>query len=573
MKKKLLSILLAASMLLIPATAFAEEGQPAADTTGNTAAEAVQADPAPAQATDNTQADPAAAQAAENAQTDPAAVPAAENAQTDPTAAPAAENAQTDPAAAPAADTAQDEWKEGWNKERTQYKNENGEIVKGLFKAMQSNSIGALFYADKDGYVVKTPGLITVNYPDVRYLRISDAEGSTGFAKVGDTDSNSYTYLIGEKGEGAIVEKPTTFKTSKGTVIVQENGTVLTKQGFVDVDGVRRYVTTKGYMKTKAGWVRLNGKKYRVSSKGIVRTKVGAFTVDGVRYVIPNSSNDGALAATRGVYKAKDWLYFVKNTKGQLGKNLAYKIGSKVYHVNSNGTVKVGKHKWKDGKYYFSTQKGYLRTKAGLMTRNGKRFLVRKGGQVVVSQKVKYKGNFYIANKYGTIKTGLFKWKGDLYYASDKGVLKSKAGIIQYQGNDYFVWGGGVVAVSKMFYWGGKLYAADENGHLLTGLFRKGNSYYFADADHSVRTSEGVLTNNGSYYYNKKGGGLARNQWVEYGGKHYYAGDNAAFRTGTFTISGVTFHASNTGVISDEEYKKLFPDPADDEGDDVEDVD
>ena len=373
--------------------------------------------------------------------------------------------------------------------------------------------------------------------------------------------------------EGAIVETAKIYTTSKGKVIVQDDGTVRTARGFVTVDGVRRYVTSKGYMKTKAGWVRMDGKKYRVSEGGVVRTKEGAFTVDGVRYVIPAGSTDGALATTRGVVKAKDWLYFVRNTKGQLGKNLAYKVGSKVYHVTSKGVVRVGKHKWKDGKYYFSTQKGYLRRTNGLITRNGKRFMVKKGGLVVVSQKFKYKNHYYIASSTGTIKTGLFTWHKTLYYANAKGVLQSSAGMVTYNGYDYFVFGGGEVAVSKMFYWKGKLYAADGNGHLLTGLFKKGNTYYYADADHSVRTSEEIFKYKNSYYYNKKGGGLARNQWVEYGGKHYYAGDNAALRTSQFTISGVTFHPSSSGVISDEEYKKLFPDPAEDEGDEVEDID
>lgn len=458
----------------------------------------------------------------------------------------------------------------GWNADRTQYIGEDGKPVTGLFKAKMSDDVGALFYADENGNVVKTQGLITVDYPNKRYLCTKISGGHVGFREVGAVDKNSYTYLVGE--EGAIVETATIYNTAEGKVIVQDNGTVLKKAGFVDVNGARYYVKSSGYMKTNSGWIRVNSKKYRVGEGGVIRTKVGSFKVGKYRYVIPEGS-DGALRTSKGVVSANSKLYYVRNAKGQLGVYRSYTVGSKVCHVNKNGVVKVGRHKWKDKKYYYSTKKGFLKTKGGMITQSGKRFFVKKGGLVIVNKKFRYKKKVYIAGSNGVLKTGMFSWRGTKYYANSKGMLKSEAGMIEYEGNDYFVWGGGEVAVNKMFYWNGKLYAADGEGHLLTGLFKRGNTYYFADADHSVRTSEEIFKYKNNYYFNKRGGGLARNEWVDFGGKHYYAGDNAAFRVSAFTISGVTFHPANNGVISDEEYKKLFPDPADDEGDDVEDVD
>lgn len=564
MKKRLLTILLAASMvLMIPVAAFAEEE--GAQATETPAVEAIET--AEDAAGDIVAVEPEDFEAVEAVETTEVTQEAKQAAAEEtPAETPAAETPEVT-AEQPAVET-------GWNADRTQYRDENGNLVTGLFKAKMSDGVGALFYADDSGNVVKKQGLITVAYPKTRFLRTTDSEGHVGFRDVGSVDKNTYTYLIGGE-EGAIVETAKIYTTSKGKVIVQDNGTVKTTAGFVtDENGIRRYVTTKGYVKTKAGWVRYNGRKYRVNGEGVVRTKVGAFTINGIRYVIPSSSKYGALQTKRGVTKAKDWLYFVRNDKGQLGKNLAYTVGSKVYHVTKKGVVITGKHKWKDGKYYFSTKSGHLRTKAGLITRDGKRFLVRKGGLVVVNQKSKYKGNYYISDKYGNIYTDMFTWKGTLYYASDKGVLKNSPGIITYKGNDYFVQSGGVVAINKMFRYNGKLYASDANGHLLSGLFKKGSTYYYADTNHVVNTDQEIITYKGSYYYNKRGGGLARNEWVNVGDKHYYAGDSAAFKTSTFTISGVTFNPSSTGAISDEEYKKLFPDPAEDEAEDtVEDVD
>lgn len=452
----------------------------------------------------------------------------------------------------------------GWNADRTQYTLDDGTLAKGLFKAKMKDDVGALFYADDNGNVVKTPGIITVDATKTRFLRTQDAEGHWGFREVGAVDKNTYSYLIGENGEGAIVETAKIYTTSAGRYIVQENGTVMATAGFATVDGVTYYVNSKGVISTVKGWVKANGKKYRVGEGGVVRTKEGAFSVGSERYVIPTGS-DGAICTKRSAVKAKSWLYFVRNKEGQLGKNLTYKIGSKKYHVTSKGVVKVGKHKWKDGKYYFSTQKGYLRTTAGLITRDGKRFHVKKGGLVTVNQKFKYKGKNYIAGKDGTIFTGLFTWKGTLYYANERGALNSTAAIITHNGYDYFVAGNGVVTVNKVFSWKGKLYGADEKGHLQDGIFKKGSKYYYADTNHVIRTAEQILQYKGYYYFNKKGGGLARNEWVNYNNKHYYAGDDAAFKTKTFSKSGVTFNPSSTGEISDEEYKKLFPDPAEDE--------
>jgi len=561
MKKRLLTILLAASMvLMIPAAAFAEdENTQAAETP------AVEATEIAEEAEQTVTETPVTEEAAAEEETATQEMSKAVAEETTPEA--------TQPSQEqPAAQTEEPAIETGWNDDRTQYRDEEGNLVKGLFKAKMSDGVGALFYADENGNVVKTQGLITVAYPKTRFLRTTDAEGHVGFRDVGSADQNTYTYLIGEK-EGAIVETAKIYTTSKGKVIVQDNGTVKKTAGLAEVDGKLYYVKASGYIRTDIGWKRLdNGNLYRIGKGGVIRTKVGQFKVGSDRYVI--KSSDGVVVTKKGPVRVNGKLYFVRSKYGKLGSNKAYKYEDKVYHVNKYGAIKVDKHKWKDGKYYFATKWGYLKTKTGFVSRNGYRFLVKKGGLVVVSQKFKYKGNLYIANKYGSVKTGMFKWKGTLYYADDKGKLKKDAGIIEYKGYDYLVTGNGVVAVNKMSYYKGDLYASDSNGHLLTGIFKRGNTYYYAKNDYKVDAAQEIITYKGNYYYNKKGGGLARNEWVNVGDKHYYAGDNAAFRTSTFTISGVTFHPSSTGSISDSEYKKLFPDPEEDEaGDNVEDID
>ena len=266
----------------------------------------------------------------------------------------------------------------GWNADRTQYTLEDGTLAKGLFKAKMKDGVGALFYADDNGNVVKTPGtIVTVPGDRVRFLRSQDTEGHEGFREVGAIDKNAYSYLIGVSGEGAIVEIAGAHETSAGKVVVQENGTVLTTKGFADINGVRYYIGDGGIVRTAAGWIRVNGKKYRIEAGGVVRTQAGAFVVGSDRYVIPTGS-DGALCTTKGVASANGKLYFVKTSNGKLGTYKVYKLGSKSYHVNKTGVIRVGRHKWKDKKYYYSTSGGFLKTKEGMVTQDGKRFHVNK---------------------------------------------------------------------------------------------------------------------------------------------------------------------------------------------------
>lgn len=353
------------------------------------------------------------------------------------------------------------------------------------------------------------------------------------------------------------------------TIYYLEDGTAATglfKAETADGTEALYYANKDGVVKTTAGWVYQDGNKYRVSKSGTVRTQEGVFIVGDYRYVIPNGAVNGAICRKVGPVKVNGVLYYVRNKNGRLGIHKAYKLNKKVYHVSSKGVVSTGKHKWKDGKYYYSLKAGNLKTTSGMVVVGKNRFYVKKGGLVTVSKKFKYKSNYYIASKNGNVYTGLFKWSKALYYASDKGILKAKAGIVTVDKSEYYVAKGGKVYVNKMISADGKKYCADSEGKLHKGLFKFGEKYYFAEKDHKIRTIAKVFKYGSKYYFNKKGGGLARNEFVEFENKFYYAGDNAAFLTAKFNKNGVTFHPAENGELPEEEYRKLYPlDDSDDD--------
>ena len=148
--------------------------------------------------------------------------------------------------------------KNDWNADRTIYYDASGKPTKGLFKAKMSDGVGALFYAGDDGKVVKKPGKVTVSGNKKRFLRSKDSEGHWGFRQV--YDGTSYSYFVGNNGEGAIAEDPKIYNCSAGKYYVRKNGTIKVVAGFIDIDGKRYYVRKGGLIRTTQGWLKYKNK-------------------------------------------------------------------------------------------------------------------------------------------------------------------------------------------------------------------------------------------------------------------------------------------------------------------------
>ena len=120
--------------------------------------------------------------------------------------------------------------------------------------------------------------------------------------------------------------------------------------------------------------------------------------------------------------------------------------------------VKKGKY------YYYKDAKGKIRTKAGFVTVDGKKYYVRKGGKIKTNATFKIKKKYYRADKYGVIKTGVYKWNGYYYYSDASGVLRKTAGFVTWNGNSYYVKKGGKIIVNDCFTANNMPYVADSTG-------------------------------------------------------------------------------------------------------------
>ena len=159
--------------------------------------------------------------------------------------------------------------------------------------------------------------------------------------------------------------------------------------------------------------------------------------------------------------------------------------------------------------YYIDPETGEKRTEAGFITYDGKQYYIQDGGVIAVSKTVHVDDDRYHADASGAIMTGVHKWKGLKYYSSVvSGKLKSVRGFVNFNGRKYHVYNSGKVAVKKFFGFEGKLYIAGTKGPIYHGV-HKWNDYYY----YSGKKSGAIRTSQGLATWNKK------QYFIEDGGK------------------------------------------------------
>ena len=452
-------------------------------------------------------------------------------------------------------------WTSGWNAAKTQYKKE-GVIQTGLFKGVKKNGSEeyALFHADKEGFIEKREGPVVVDGLEKgKYFSFNGRAFDYDAALIGPV---TYFQKYDSAFDCYCMDEVAGIKTYSGKkYYLTTTGIVETNAGLLPLSDGTYYVQAGGEIYITPGWVdAANGNRYFLdNAEGRLRTAAGVFEYAGSKYV---SLAGGPVHRSPGFVNAGGARYYVADSSGALLINREFTVGSNKYHALADGTIGVGAHKW--GKYYyFGDANGVIRTKKGVVSLAGNKYYVKKGGKLTTNKKVKYKGKTYIASSNGAFFKGIFTWKKNLYYASSKCVLRTKAGVFSYNGSRYCSKKGGKLYKNKLFTSKGKKYLAQSDGSLKAGSFSWKGKLYLTNAKCAIITKAGLYTYGSHQYYVKKGGPLAVNQFVTYKDNHYYAGSDGAIVKKTFTYKGITITPnSQTGVISLEEYWKAFPNEA-----------
>lgn len=123
--------------------------------------------------------------------------------------------------------------------------------------------------------------------------------------------------------------------------------------------------------------------------------------------------------------------------------------------------IKKGKY------YYYKKANGKIRKKAGFVRDNGNRYYVRKGGRIRTNTTFKVKKKQYRAYSNGIIATGIYKWNKKYYYSKPStGQWIKTEKLVSWNGSRYYVQKGGVVLMDDVFVLNNLPYAADKDGHV-----------------------------------------------------------------------------------------------------------
>lgn len=260
----------------------------------------------------------------------------------------------------------------------------------------------------------------------------------------------------------------------------------------------------------------------RVSEAG----KTGWRTKNGKKYYLINGKR-----TTGKTRVGSHWYYF--NPEMQTGLIKDQKSGA-IYYAAGTGALKTGWRTVGKDTYYFWTasKDGHTKYEAatGKSKVDGKWYLFGKNGVLLhglheVGEKT------YYADSKGRIKTGLRTIGGKKYYFQTSGDDRGAA----YKG---FKTVGG-----KRYYFG---FAAK------TGLFKKKGNYYYADADGVLQTGWKTIGGKKYYFWkNSKGHNKysAAKGKTALKGKWRYFSSKGVLRTGLFTAGGKTYYADNKGLL------------------------
>ena len=169
--------------------------------------------------------------------------------------------------------------------------------------------------------------------------------------------------------------------------------------------------------------------------------------------------------------------------------------------------------------------------KKGWHSVNGYRYYFYATGKYYTSKMANISSSKYIFDKNGHLLYGVNKYHDAYYYSDSKGVVKTSAGFVTNSGYRYYVQSGGKITTGHTFKVNGKTYKAFGNGKLGTGVFKYGTTaHFYADSKGVIRLTSGFVKYNGNYYYITKNSGR-----LEVGR--------------TFKVNGKTYKAYSNGRL------------------------
>ncbi len=334
------------------------------------------------------------------------------------------------------------------------------------------------------------------------------------------------TYRFGADGK---INMSTSLDNENGTLYYYKDGLRTANAGLLLIDGDYYHIGSGAIASANATiWVsKTNGLKtagtYRFGADGKMILTTEIVDENGILYYY----KDGKRTASAGLVEFEGALYHIDGgAKAQRDVT--------IWVSKPNGLKPVGSYTFgSDGKMVIhqGVVNGYyyvdgVKTSAGLICENGDYYYAEGGGKLVVNKSywITRANNLLPVGTYrfgadGKIdmSTGLVNENGTLYYY-ENGLRKANAGILNIDGDYYYVASGAIAVTNK------SVWVSKPNGHVTVGTYRFG-------ADGKMILTTEIVDENGILYYYKNGKRTASAGLVEYEGAYYHIDGGAKAQT------------------------------------------
>ena len=185
----------------------------------------------------------------------------------------------------------------------------------------------------------------------------------------------------------------------------------------------------------------------------------------------------------------------------------------------------------------------------GLEYENKQYYYYKNGVRISGWKTISGSGTYYFLPSTKAATVGFKKIGGDLYYFRANGIRAENMGFNDPNNKKkrYIATADGVIPVSTVFTFKGKIYYAGKKGNLQKGWISTGKkTYYFSDS--YVASIGFKKIDKNRYYFNKKG--VMGKGWIRVDSKIYRANKNGKiFRNLLFTVKGKYYYATPYGSL------------------------
>ena len=178
----------------------------------------------------------------------------------------------------------------------------------------------------------------------------------------------------------------------------------------------------------------------------------------------------------------------------------------------------------------------------------GNWYFTDEEGCVLKDQFVTWKNKSYYMGSEGVMQVSFFSSEGELYYADENGVVRTKSGWFEKDSKWYFTNSGGTFRRNMGFWSNGIVYYVGDDGALTGGLHTVSGKLRYFNAQGEAVNNKWIKAD-GEWYYAEEAGAIAMSKFIGSGSKLYYVGEEGKLEEGIFKLDGKLRYFNKSGTI------------------------